>query len=70
MAYKSLSDLPKPVRHVLPKRAQEIFLEAFNSAWENYGHEEERAFRIAWTAVKRKYKKDERSGKWKVKKSR
>ncbi len=68
MAYKNLSDLPAPVRHVLPKHAQEIFLETFNSAWENYGHDEERAFRIAWAAVKREYVKDTRTGKWKRKK--
>ncbi len=68
MAYKNLSDLPAPVRHVLPKHAQEIFLETFNSAWENYGHDEERAFRIAWAAVKREYVKDTRTSKWKRKK--
>lgn len=68
MAYPSLGDLPAPVRRVLPKHAQEIFLEAFNSAWENYGHDEGRAFRIAWTAVKREYTKDTRTGKWKRKK--
>ncbi len=67
MAYETLNELPQPVRHVLPKHAQEIFLESFNSAWENYDHNEERAFRVAWSAVKRAYKKDKQTGMWKPK---
>lgn len=68
MAYETLSDLPANVTNVLPKRAQEIFRAAFNSAWEEYGQNEERAFRVAWAAVKREYEKDKQSGKWKRKK--
>jgi cation transport regulator len=34
----------------LPKHAQEIYKEAFNSAEEQYG-EEDRAHRVAWSAV-------------------
>ncbi len=67
MAYETLNELPAPVRHVLPKHAQEIFLESFNSAWENYDHSEERAFRVAWAAVKRVYEKDKSTGMWKPK---
>jgi cation transport regulator len=67
MAYDTLKELPQPVRHVLPIRAQEIFLESFNSAWENYDHNEERAFRVAWAAVKRAYEKDVKTGLWKPK---
>jgi cation transport regulator len=67
MAYETLSALPAPVRHVLPRPAQKIFLETFNSAWENYGHVDERAFRVAWSAVKRQYAKDPATGKWKSK---
>lgn len=52
MPYKTISDLPKNVKHVLPKHAQEIFKEAFNSAW---------------SAVKKKYKKNESSGQWESK---
>ena len=68
MAYDTLTDLPKNVTNVLPKRAQEIFRAAFNAAWEEYGQDEERAFRVAWAAVKREYEKDKDSGKWKRKK--
>ena len=31
--YKSNSDLPESVRSSLPKHGQEIYREAFNSAW-------------------------------------
>ena len=51
----------------LPKHAQEIYKEAYNSAWEQYDHEESRAHRVAWAAVKNDYEKDEKSGDWKKK---
>ncbi len=44
----------------LPPHAQEIFLAAFNSAWQSYegaGDQEEIAFRVAWAAVKKRYRK-------------
>lgn len=66
MPYNSKSELPDNVRNVLPDHAQEIYKEAFNSAYEEYkdsdkrrgdsGHEET-AHRVAWEAVKKKYKK-------------
>lgn len=61
MPYDSVSDLPDSVRDNLPKHAQEIYKAAFNSAEEQYG-EEERAHRVAWSAVKNDYEKD--NGKW------
>ncbi len=60
MPYKNRSDLPESVQHVLPAHAQDIYKEAFNSAWEQYKHPEERrddasreetAHRVAWAAV-------------------
>ncbi len=69
MPYKNLSDLPESVRDNLPKHAQEIYRAAFNNAWEQYSHEEERAHKVAWAAVKNEYTKDEKSGKWKKKNS-
>ncbi|WP_445636340.1 hypothetical protein NSTC745_01227 [Nostoc sp. DSM 114161] len=61
MPYQQIEDLPDSVKDNLPKHAQEIFRAAFNSALEQYG-EEESAFRVAWSAVKRDYEKgdDER----------
>ncbi len=70
--YKGLEDLPERVRGNLPVHAQEIFLNAYNNAWEEYkeperrrgsSSREETAFRVAWSAVEKVYKKDE-SGRW------
>jgi cation transport regulator len=69
MPYKSISDLPDNVRHVLPSHAQEIFKDAFNSAYDEYAERgpegrEETAFKVGWAAVKHKYHKNEQTGKW------
>jgi cation transport regulator len=66
MPYDKLTDLPDSVRNNLPKHAQEIYKEAFNSAEEHYG-EESRAHRVAWSAVENKYEKNE-DGNWVEKK--
>ena len=63
MPYDSISDLPDSVKDNLPKHAQEIYQEAYNSAWEQYDHEEERAHKVAWGAVKNDYEKND-DGKW------
>ncbi len=66
MPYSSISELPDTVRDHVPRHAQEIYREAFNSAWDEYtdagdrrGHEsrEGAAHKVAWTAVKQKYAK-------------
>lgn len=67
MPYDSLSDLPESVRDHLPHHAQEIYRAAYNSAWDEYGHDEPRAHRVAWGAVEREYQKDEKSGRWEKK---
>lgn len=64
MPYDDLEELPKGVRNNLPKHAQEIYKEAYNSAWEEYDHDEERAHRVAWSAVKKQYEKNEETGEW------
>ncbi|HEY6432595.1 MAG TPA: ChaB family protein [Acetobacteraceae bacterium] len=46
----------------LPPHAQDIFREAFNHAWQQHGGDEATAFRIAWAAVKRSYRK--RGDRW------
>ena len=56
MPYATLDDLPPAAQH-LPVHAQEIFRAAFNAAWDEYGGDEETAFRVAWAAVKRRYEK-------------
>ncbi len=64
MPYRTKTSLPDSVRDNLPSHAQDIYKEAFNSAWDEYGHDEERAHRVAWGAVKKSYHKDEETGKW------
>lgn len=54
MPYKTNQDLPPQVK-ALPEHGKTIFRKAFNSAFGDYG--EERAFKIAWSAVERIYKK-------------
>jgi cation transport regulator len=67
MPYRDINALPKNVRDHLPIHAQEIYQAAYNNAWEEYGQDEERAHRVAWAAVKKKYKKDEAGGQWEAK---
>ena len=65
MPYENLGDLPDSVKGNLPKHAQEIYRAAYNSAEDQYG-EEERAHRVAWSAVENKYENDQ--GNWVEKK--
>lgn len=75
MPYTSNQDLPESVRSVLPGHAEDIYREAFNSAYSEYkdpkkrrgdSDREEVAHRVAWNAVKQKYEKS--SGKkWQAK---
>jgi cation transport regulator len=76
MPYDARADLPENVRNVLPAHAQDIYKEAFNSAWDEYedpgdrrggAGREETAHKVAWSAVKRVYEKDEASGEWRRK---
>jgi len=55
MPYTNISALPKSIRDALPVGAQKIFVGAFNSAMKQ-GKTEESAFKIAWSAVKTKYR--------------
>jgi len=66
MPYKDLNDLPKSVQEHLPKHAQEIYRAAYNSAGDEYAQDEEGAHRVAWSAVKMQYEKDESNGRWKA----
>ncbi len=71
MPYDTLDALPDSVKKNLPKHAQEIYKEAFNSAWDQYANPEERygdasreetAHKVAWAAVKQSY--EQKDGKW------
>jgi len=60
MPYSKNSELSDAVKDNIPAAAQTIFRKAFNAS---YSHGEVRAFKIAWSAVKKVYKKSA-SGKW------
>jgi HK97 family phage major capsid protein len=64
--YSKLSDLPEGIKK-LPKHAQEIYMAAFNNAWDQYGEDPEKAAKVAWSAVETKYEKD-KDGNWVAKK--
>ena len=76
MPYKTMSDLPASIQRLLPRHAQEIYKEAFNNAFYSYRDQdkrfdedeslEETAHRVAWGAVKQKYRKGE-DGAWHLK---
>lgn len=66
MPYKAISELPDSVRDHVPRHGQEIYKEAFNSAWKAYADKDDRrgdasreetAHKVAWAAVKQKYSK-------------
>lgn len=73
MPYSTIDELPANVKNHLPRHALEIYLRAFNNAWNEYSSPEKRrnndsqeavAHRVAWTAVKKTYYKDSSTGKW------
>ena len=64
MPYNALSELPDAVQK-MPKHAQEIYMGAYNGAWEQYKDRDNRealAHATAWAAVEKSYEK--RNGKW------
>lgn len=73
MPYKTTADLPSALQSRLPQHAQEIYKEAFNSAWETYGDSKKReegsreeiSHKVAWGAVKRTYARH--NGNWRRK---
>ncbi len=76
MPYETIDELPESVKENLPKHAREIYLAAFNNAWDQYSDPEDRrgdasreetAHKVAWAAVKNEYEKDTKMGKWKKK---
>lgn len=74
MPYDDKQDLPDQVKNNLPSHGQEIYMKAFNDAWDEYSNPKDRrgndsreavAHKVAWSAVEQKYTKE--NGKWKRK---
>jgi len=66
MPFEKRDDLPESVKNVLPAHAQDIYKEAFNSAFAEYKNKDDRrddatreetSHKVAWAAVKKKYEK-------------
>ncbi|OHB55744.1 MAG: cation transport regulator ChaB [Planctomycetes bacterium GWF2_42_9] len=76
MPYRKNTELPERVKGSLPKHAQDIYRKTYNASVERYKNpkkrlsksqpKEQAAHRTAWSAVKKKYKKD-KQGNWKSK---
>ena len=74
--YKTIAELPDAVKKHLPKHAQSIYREAFNHAHVEYTNPNKRrskdesleavSHKVAWNAVKLKYKKGS-DGNWYLK---
>lgn len=76
MPYENRDSLPESVKNVLPAHAQDIYKEAYNSAWNEYKEKKDRrgdetreevAHKVAWAAVKHQYEKGD-DDKWHKKK--
>jgi len=76
MPYKDIQELPQKIRNLLPEHAQKIYVKSYNNAIEEYKNPKKRrggdktketaeiiAHKVAWAAVKKKYKK-ENEGNW------
>ena len=67
MPYRRNIELPEGVKDNLPEHGQDIYREAFNSAFEDYQDPDKRrdrsedaetvAHKVAWAAVKKSYTK-------------
>jgi cation transport regulator len=53
MPYRTVADLPKAQTDQYNAHQKEAFLKAFNSAYEQYKHDEGRAFAVAHSAARR-----------------
>jgi cation transport regulator len=53
MPYNKISDLPKPQVDQYDEHQKKAFLEAFNNAYQEYNHDEHRAFAVAHAAAKK-----------------
>ena len=58
MPYNTISELPKEQVDQYSHHQKEAFLKAWNSAYEEYGHDESRAFAVAHAAAQRAPKED------------
>lgn len=53
MPYRTVKDLPEAQTDQYNPHQKEVFLKAFNNAYEQYGGDESRAFAVAHAAAKK-----------------
>jgi cation transport regulator len=58
MPYKHISERPQAQVDQYDEHQKEAFLKAFNNAYEEYGHDESRAFAVAHSAAKKAGRKE------------
>lgn len=58
MPYQSIADLPKSQVDQYDQHQKKAFLEAYNHAYEEYHHDEHRAFAVAHAAAKKAGEKE------------
>jgi cation transport regulator len=61
MPYQTVEDLPKAQVDQYSEHQKQAFLKAFNNAYEEYHHDEHRAFAVAHHAAKQAGDRPERS---------
>jgi cation transport regulator len=70
MRYENKSELPPTIRDILPEHAQELYLQAYQKAWDEYEEgqgylsRDTMAHQQGYTAVQHEYVQDEGTGKW------
>jgi cation transport regulator ChaB len=61
----TLNNYPDRIKD-LPVKAREIWVKAFNSAYQQYNGNEKKVNAVAWAAIEKAgYRKDSKTGEWK-----
>lgn len=53
MPYASKGDVPPAVRNALTDHGIDIWRKAWNAAYEQYDHDESKAYAVAWAAARK-----------------
>jgi cation transport regulator len=70
MRYENKSELPPTIRDILPEHAQDLYLQAYQKAWDEYEEgqgylsRDTMAHQQGYTAVRHEYVQDQGTGKW------
>lgn len=62
--FDGVANLPPKIKEILPKPAQEIFVQRFDYVYYKFNWTESHCYASAWEAVRRVYKKSDKTCKW------